>query len=157
MTIGVELFKKIENIDGTFYQLKIWDTSGQERLRALTSNYYRKADGVIILFDVTRKDSFDNLEKWIASLKEKVEETIPIVIVGNKIDLPNKVVTDEMIQNIAQQYNVKVFETSAKSGTDFNKPFLHVASEVIGSKKIRKSIFTIKHEKKNKSKCCLKS
>lgn len=153
----MELFKKIVNIDGTSYQLKIWDTCGQERLRALTANYYRNADGVILLFDVTQKDSFDNLEKWISSLKEKVEDALPMVIVGNKIDLENKVVTPEMIKNIAKQYNVKVFETSAKTGADCNKPFLHVASEVIEAKKVRKTILTIKYEKKNESKCCLKS
>lgn len=156
-TLGVELFKKIVNIDGTFYQLKIWDTCGQERLRALTTNYYRNADGVILLFDVTQKDSFNNLEKWVASLKEKVVDSLPLVIVGNKIDLPNKTVTPEMIKDISQQYNVKTFETSAKSGKDSSEPFLQVASEVIESKKLRKSIFTIKEEKKNKSKCCLKS
>ena len=69
-TLGVELFKKVVNIHGIFYQIKIWDTCGQERLRALTTNYYRNADGIMLLFDLTQLNTFNNIPNWIESVQE---------------------------------------------------------------------------------------
>lgn len=114
-TLGVELFQKVVNINGIFYQIKIWDTCGQERLRALTANYYRNADGIMLLFDLTQISTFNNLQNWIESVQEKVQDQLPLVIVGNKTDLIEHQVTTDMIKNLSKKYEVEIFKTSAKN------------------------------------------
>ena len=157
-TLGVELFKKVVNIHGIFYQIKIWDTCGQERLRALTTNYYRNADGIMLLFDLTQVNTFNNISNWIESVQDKVQDQLPLVIVGNKTDLPDHQVTSDMIKNLSKKYDVEVFQTSAKNGDESGKPFFRLAEEIIENKKTRKSIFVMKkEEEKKKSKCCGKS
>ena len=155
--MGIELFKKVVNINGIFYQIKIWDTCGQERLRALTTNYYRNADGIMLLFDLTQISSFNNLQNWIESVQEKVQDQLPLVIVGNKTDLPEQQITPDMIKNLAKKYEVEVFKTSAKNGDESGKPFLRLAEEIIDNKKTRKSTFIMQKEEEKKSKCCGKS
>ena len=91
------------NINGIFYQIKIWDTCGQERLRALTANYYRNADGIMLLFDLTQISTFNNLQNWIESVQEKVQDQLPLVIVGNKTDLIEHQVTTDMIKNLSKK------------------------------------------------------
>ena len=130
-TLGVELFKKVVNIHGIFYQIKIWDTCGQERLRALTTNYYRNADGIMLLFDLTQVNTFNNIPNWIESVQEKVQDQLPLVIVGNKTDLPDHQVTSDMIKNLSKKYDVEVFKTSAKNGDESGKPFFRLAEEII--------------------------
>ena len=103
-TLGVELFQKV-----------VWDTCGQERLRALTANYYRNADGIMLLFDLTQISTFNNLQNWIESVQEKVQDQLPLVIVGNKTDLIEHQVTTDMIKNLSQKYEVEIFKTSAKN------------------------------------------
>ena len=111
-TLGVELFKKVVNIHGIFYQIKIWDTCGQERLRALTTNYYRNADGIMLLFDLTQVNTFNNIPNWIESVQEKVQDQLPLVIVGNKTDLPDHQVTSDMIKNLSKKYDVLLLQLS---------------------------------------------
>lgn len=86
-TIGVELTTKTLLIDGHNIQNQIWDTAGQERFRAITSAYYRNAVGAIIVFDLTKLKTFENLSKWLREVKEYAEPAISIVIIGNKSDL----------------------------------------------------------------------
>ena len=86
-TVGFDYYTKQEEINNKTVQVKIWDTVGQERFRALTPSFLRNAEGVVIVFDVTSQDSFDNVKGWINSIKSNLgEKIIPIIIVGNKID-----------------------------------------------------------------------
>ena len=156
-TLGVELFQKVVNINGIFYQIKILDTCGQERLRALTANYYRNADGIMLLFDLTQISTFNNLQNWIESVQEKVQDQLPLVIVGNKTDLIEHQVTTDMIKNLSKKYEVEIFKTSAKNGDESGKPFIRLAEEIIENKKTRRSIFVMKKEEEKKRKCCGKS
>ena len=149
-TLGVELFQKVVNINGIFYQIKIWDTCGQERLRALTANYYRNADGIMLLFDLTQISTFNNLQ-------DKVQDQLPLVIVGNKTDLIEHQETTDMIKNLSKKYEVEIFKTSAKNGDESGKPFIRFAEEIIENKKTRRSIFVMKKEEEKKRKCCGKS
>ena len=147
-TLGVELFQKVVNINGIFYQIKILDTCGQERLRALTANYYRNADGLMLLFDLTQISTFNNLQNWIESVQEKVQDQLPLVIVGNKTDLIEHQVTTDMIKNLSKKYEVEIFKTSAKNGDESGKPLIRLAEEIIENKKTRRSIFVMKRRRR---------
>ena len=147
-TLGVELFQKVVNINGIFYQIKIWDTCSQKRLRALTANYYRNADGIMLLFDLTQISTFNNLQNWIESVQEKVQDQLPLVIVGNKTDFIEHQVTTDMIKNLSKKYEVEIFKTSAKNGDESGKPFIRLAEEIIENKKTRRSIFVMKRRRR---------
>lgn len=102
-------------------------------------------------------NTFNNLHNWIESVQEKVQDQLPLVIVGNKTDLPEHQVTPDMIKQLTKKYDVEVFRTSAKSGDESGKPFYRLAEQIIENKKTRKSIFVMKKEEEKKSKCCGKS
>ena len=93
-TVGVDYKTKIIDIDNTRVKLQIWDTAGQEKFRAITKAYYRGAHGILIVFDISRRDTFNQITEWINSIKE-VDQTIDLIIVGNKCDLEREVTKEE--------------------------------------------------------------
>ena len=111
----------------------------------------------MLLFDLTQISSFNNLQNWIESVQEKVQDQLPLVIVGNKTDLIEHQVTTDMIKNLSKKYEVEIFKTSAKNGDESGKPFIRFAEEIIENKKTRRSIFVMKKEEEKKRKCCGKS
>ena len=123
-TIGVNKEIKHVKIGDDCYKLTLWDTAGQERFRSLPKKYYQNADGVLLLFDVTNKDSFNNVEGWIKDVKNNsnknfggengTESEISLYLIGNKIDLPNREVTKEEAQTQAKSLGMKYFEVSCK-------------------------------------------
>ena len=151
-SLGIELYRKIKEINGKKYLIKIWDTCGQERFKALTQNYYRNADGVMILFDSNNIKSFQNLNFWLNSLKEYSSKNYPLIIIGTKSDLPINV-HDNDINNFCNLYNIKWFRTSAKTGENISISFDFLTQEIINIKdnnggkiKINKNI--------NENSCC---
>lgn len=108
----------------------------------------------MLLFDLTQISTFNNLQNWIESVQEKVQDQLPLVIVGNKTDLIEHQVTTDMIKNLSK---VEIFKTSAKNGDESGKPFIRLAEEIIENKKTRRSIFVMKKEEEKKRKCCGKS
>lgn len=107
-TIGVDFGTKVVSYDGKQIKVQVWDTAGQERYMAITKAYYRGAVGALILYDVTNKQSFENVEKWLTQLKEYnsglYTETTPVVVVGNKSDLEaSRVVTTEEGASLAKK------------------------------------------------------
>ena len=130
-TIGVENFLKSYNIEGKNYTFKIFDTAGQERYRSFSKNTVRISDGFVIVFSVDDKSSFDRVEYWINSIELNDDITKKsIVLVGNKIDLDKREVTNEEAVTFAKKKNIKYFESSAKSGYNifeiFNTLFMDV-------------------------------
>ena len=123
-TVGVELGYKIEEINNTKVKVQIWDTAGQERYKSITNTYYKGAKGALIVYDISRKESFLNVDKWIADLKEFGEENVCILLIGNKCDLENmrQVPTDDVSKK-AQQYNIGFCETSALSAKNIDFAF----------------------------------
>jgi len=123
-TVGVELGYKIEEINNTKVKVQIWDTAGQERYKSITNTYYKGAKGALIVYDISRKESFLNVDKWIADLKEFGEENVCILLIGNKCDLENmrQVSTDDVSKK-AQQYNIGFCETSALSAKNIDFAF----------------------------------
>jgi small GTP-binding protein len=150
--LGVECFKKIHKIKNTSYLIKIWDTCGQERFKSLTTNYYRNADGVILVFDVSEDDSFNNLKKWLNSLNENTSIFIPKVVVANKIDL-NRTVQNHNIKQFQKENKVEVFECSAKVGTNIQEAFNYIIKHVTTMKDKKYSITLDNSLNENKCYC----
>ncbi len=134
-TIGVDFrFRTIE-IDGKTIKLQIWDTAGQERFRTITSAYYRGADGIIMVYDVTSMETFDHVEEWLKEVDRYASETTSKLIVGNKADLVNeKKVSADIAEEFANNINVSFLETSAKTATNVDTAFLTMANELMKNK-----------------------
>ena len=119
-TIGLDFYSKEEIIDNKTINIKLWDTAGQERFKSLTQNYFKNAEGVLLTYDITNSASFENLKDWISSIKNNMEGKnyfIPIIIIGNKIDMEeSREINKEDAQKFAKENNYKYFETSAKTG-----------------------------------------
>jgi len=114
-------------IDNARVNLQVWDTAGQEKFRTITSGYYRGANGVVIVFDITNKHSFDNVKRWFTDAQRVVTDGV-IIIVGNKNDLNgNRVVSESDAKEVADLYGVPYFETSGKNGDGVDDAFYYVA------------------------------
>ena len=133
-TIGVEYKDKIITINDRKVNLQIWDTSGQERYQAINKNFYRNADGIIFVFDVTKDESFQHLKNWLNSSQD-CDKEFKRIIVGNKIDLEDKrVVNKERIEHFAEKENLEWFETSAKDGTNVDAIFQKIGELILANK-----------------------
>ena len=132
-TVGFDYYTKQEEINDKTIQVKLWDTAGQERFKTLTPSFLRNAEGVIIVFDVTSHDSFDNVKGWINSIKSNLgEKIIPIIIVGNKIDMENmREISKEDGKKIASENDFKYFETSAKTGIGVDEAIKEIVNQII--------------------------
>ena len=124
-TIAAEFKSKLLKVNKNLWaKLVIWDTCGTENYRSLTRQYYRGADGAIIIFDLTDQSSFNDLKKWIKDIKNYGEKDIQIIVVGNKLDLFNqRKVTQSQANNFCNENKYKYIEASAKDGTNLLKIF----------------------------------
>uniref|UniRef100_A0A3Q3EN43 Ras-related protein Rab-1B-like n=1 Tax=Labrus bergylta TaxID=56723 RepID=A0A3Q3EN43_9LABR len=126
-TIGVDFKIRTIDMDGKTVKLQIWDTAGQERFRTITSSYYRGAHGIIIVYDVTEQESFNNVKQWLDEIDRYACENVSRLLVGNKTDLVSKKVVDA---DLASSLKIPFLETSAKSADNVEKAFLTMASEI---------------------------
>jgi len=134
-TIGVEFATRTVTIEGKTIKAQIWDTAGQERYRAITSAYYRGAVGALVVYDITKDASFDNVAKWLAELKENATADITMLIVGNKTDLASaRAVTTEKGQTYAEEQKVSFMEASALNGGNVEAAFLQILTEIYRKK-----------------------
>ena len=136
-SIGVDYLTKEEKINDKIIKIKLWDTAGQEMYHTLTKNYYKKCDGIIIVFDITNKESFDKIHYWVKQIKESTDSNKKInqVIVGNKIDLENeRQITKEEGEKMSSAYSLKYFETSAKENIGINEFMLSIINEIAQDK-----------------------
>ncbi|XP_037337805.2 ras and EF-hand domain-containing protein isoform X2 [Pungitius pungitius] len=132
-TLGVDFQMKTLVVDGEPVLLQIWDTAGQERFRSIAKSYFRRADGVLLLYDVTCQKSFLNVREWVDMIEDVSQEDIPIMLVGNKCDLrPDKTncVPTSYGEKLAMTYNTQFCETSAKDGSNVLEAVLHLARQV---------------------------
>ena len=136
-TIGVEYKSKIFEVYDKKVKATIWDTAGAERYRTITSNYYRGSHAVIFVYDVTERNSFDNIEKyWLKEVKEYFPNTQEIVmmLIGNKIDVADeRKVTENEGEELARRNGMMFIETSAKERIGVNEAFEEVVNKVIES------------------------
>ncbi|KAL5267149.1 hypothetical protein ACHWQZ_G004251 [Mnemiopsis leidyi] len=128
-TIGVDFSMKTLEIDGKRVKLQVWDTAGQERFRTITQSYYRSAQGVIIAYDITNKETFRNVKNWLEDVQRYTSKDICKVLIGNKQDLePLREVSTEDAQTTADIHGMLTFlETSAKESTNVNEVFELIA------------------------------
>ena len=135
-TIGVELSTKNYIFDNNEVKVQIWDTAGQEKYRSITSSYYKGAQGCLLVYDITRKESFDNIDKWFSELKSSADNDINAILIGNKCDLEKeRKVTMEEAQKKAKLFNIAFMETSALNGTNVEKAFNELVSSVYKNNK----------------------
>jgi len=130
-TIGIDFRLKTIDVKGKTVKVQVWDTAGQERFRTITHNYYRGAHGIALVYDVTQDGSFSNIRKWIQDVRTYAEDSVNIVLIGNKSDLDNKRVIDKQRgQELADEYNIAFFETSAKSDQNVQEAFTSLVNSV---------------------------
>lgn len=130
-TIGVEFATKNVSVDGKILKAQIWDTAGQERFRAITSAYYKGAVGALVVYDIARQATFENVEVWLKELREHSQPDIVVMLVGNKSDQRNrrKVATEDAFA-FAEKYQLAFLETSALDGTGVDDAFRNILSEI---------------------------
>merc|ERR1712226_547920 len=133
-TIGVDFKIRTIEHDGKTIKLQIWDTAGQERFRTITSSYYRGAHGIIVVYDVTDQDSFDNVKQWLQEIERYAGENVKKLLVGNKSDLTQRKQVDfTTAKEYASQLEIPFLETSAKANTNVEQAFITMASEIKNS------------------------
>ena len=136
-TVGVEFGSKIIKKGEKLIKLQIWDTAGQERYKSITSAYYKGSKGAFVVYDISRKNTFDNVDKWINELKNNGSEDVFIMLVGNKSDLKDqREITEEEVKKKAELYNVAFCETSALEGKNIGYAFENLINEI--TKKVEK-------------------
>jgi len=153
------LSKDIE-VDGKPITLQIWDTAGQERFQGLGTSFYRGADGVIFVFDVTRKNTFEELPGWkkafLIQIGQEVNDEFPMLILANKVDAENRQVTKSEVKEWCQKQTLPFYETSAKDGINVDEAFKKIAQIVlskVNDNDIRYSTVDLNVDTKKKSDC----
>ena len=130
-TVGVEFGSKQFNIQGHQVKAQIWDTAGQERYKAITSAYYKGAKGAFIVYDISRKNTFDSISRWVSDITATADKKITLILIGNKSDLEDqRQVTKEQGEEKAKEFGLAFLETSASSGDNLEKAFSLMINEV---------------------------
>ena len=158
-SIGVDFKMKKKEIDGKIIKVQIWDTAGHERFRSITYSYYRGANAIIIVFDITDKKSFLSITEWLKQIEKHAKENVFKFLVGNKSDLSEeRKVTYEEAKEYADKHDLPYIETSAKEGININelfessiKSFLSNSKYIWEDKNIKLNSQSTNSEKNN---CC---
>ena len=161
-TIGLDYrLKTLTLKNGKKVKLQIWDTAGQDRFRTITKNYYKGANGIILIYDITSTETYENVENWISQIKEEASPNVVIYLVGNKVDMEDKrKVSTEEGQKIADDNNLPFHETSAKSDININETFDNLVEKMdsVFSNLEKKDSVAISgndlNKENNKKKCC---
>uniref|UniRef100_A0A1I8I5X4 Ras-related protein Rab-13 n=2 Tax=Macrostomum lignano TaxID=282301 RepID=A0A1I8I5X4_9PLAT len=123
-TIGIDFKIKTIEVEGKKIKLQIWDTAGQERFHTITTSYYRGAMGIMLVYDITSRKTFDNVSRWLRNIDEHASEEVERVLIGNKKDLNEKrQVTVEEGHRLSKEKDIPFFETSAKTGDGVEASF----------------------------------
>ena len=131
-TIGIDFRNKTLEIDGKRIKLRIWDTAGQERFRTLTAQFYRGSQGILMVFDMTNRESFDNIDHWMRQIKQNTDTDPTVVLVANKCDMADqRVVKRKEGEKLAKRFKCSYFEASAKTDESVKEAFHELAVEVV--------------------------
>ena len=159
-TIGVDFVRIIKNkkiqklktieVEGKKVKLQIWDTAGEERFRNITSSYYKGGHGILLMYDITNRNSFESIKNWLIEVEKHADKNIYKILIGNKIDLEkDRDITYNEGKEYAESEGMKFIETSAKDGSNIEEAFELITKEIIKSN-INKNVNEI--ENKNNSK-----
>jgi len=130
-TIGVEFATRSIKVDNKTIKAQIWDTAGQERYRAITSAYYRGAVGALLVYDISKAVTYENVERWLNELRDHADSNIVIMLVGNKSDLRHlRAVTTEQAAALAEKHGLSFIETSALDSTNVELAFQRILTEI---------------------------
>ncbi|OHT03785.1 Ras-related protein YPTC6 [Tritrichomonas foetus] len=133
-TIGVEFATKTVQINGKTIKAQIWDTAGQERYRAITSAYYKGANGALLMFDITNSVSFNSLHKWLKELRDNSDTKVTIMLIGNKCDMKQmRSITVHEASDFAETEQLLFIETSALDATNVKEAFIKLISTILES------------------------
>ena len=154
-TLGIDFVtKEVTRDDKELITARIWDTAGQEKFRTVTKSFYKQADGILLVFDLTDQESFDKLHLWVNNIREVAGQEVIKFLVGNKLDLTeSREIETENAMKIAAEYNMKYYETSAKQKTGVNEVFSDIINEICDRKKYTKNCILEKIDPTKKS-CC---
>ncbi|XP_062331494.1 ras-related protein Rab-37-like [Osmerus eperlanus] len=159
-TVGIGFTNKVVTVDNIKVKLQIWDTAGQERFRSVTHAYYRDAQALLLLYDITSRSSFDNIRAWLTEIHEYAQTDVVIMLLGNKADMgSDRMVRREEGEKLAREHSVPFMETSAKTGVNVELAFTAVAKElkhrvVQRPDEPRFQIHDYIEAQKEKSSCC---
>jgi len=163
-TIGATFLSKVIDFDKKSIKLSIWDTAGQERYQSLASSYSRDSRACILVYDITHRESFNNLQKWHSAIKDLVPPNAVLVVVGNKDDMvENEAVSLQEAQEFAYTIGALNMRTSAKHDTGINELFLEISKKILGCTvlNVRESVRTtraislvMKKPVQTKKSCC---
>ena len=132
LTIGVEFGAKIIDLNGKTVKIQIWDTAGQEAFQAITRTYYKGATGALVVYDITRRDTFTHVSKWLDEVRANALKEIQIILIGDKKDLEDKrQVQTEEGQNLADKNGLLFLETSAKTSYNVSEAFMNSAQKIL--------------------------
>merc|ERR1712093_520067 len=145
LTIGVEFGARLVTIDGKQIKLQIWDTAGQESFRSITRSYYRGAAGALLVYDITRRETFNSLASWLDDARQHANANMTIMLIGNKSDLTHRrAVTTEEGEAFAQEHGLVFMETSAKTAHNVEEAFINTARKIYD--KIEQGVFDVSNE-----------
>ncbi|KAG9137558.1 hypothetical protein Leryth_018844 [Lithospermum erythrorhizon] len=145
ITIGVEFGARMIAIENRQIKLQIWDTAGQEAFRSITRSYYRGAAGALLVYDITRRESFDHLVSWLEDARKTANPNMTIVLVGNKCDLAHRrAVSTEEGEQFAKEHGLIFMEASARNGQNVEEAFTKLAALIY--KKIQDGILDVSNE-----------
>ena len=134
-TIGIDFKTKTLNINNQEIKLKIWDTAGQERFRNITTQYYKGADGIVLVYDVTDDASYEKIRDWMDQILSNTQkDDIGLVLLGNKCDMEPRSVTEEQGNKLAEELKISYFETSALTGQGIKEAFEQLTRDIMKKK-----------------------
>uniref|UniRef100_A0A8D2MTF9 Calcium release activated channel regulator 2A n=1 Tax=Zonotrichia albicollis TaxID=44394 RepID=A0A8D2MTF9_ZONAL len=156
-TVGVDYNVRTVTVDHSQVALQLWDTAGQERYRSITKQFFRKADGVIVMYDITARDTFTAVKQWLISIEEATGENVPVLLLGNKTDNEKeREVPMGMGDHLAKDYNLIFYECSAYSGYNVEKSVLHLARILKEHEdKVKEKTIELQSDT-NKKSCCMR-
>jgi len=132
--IGLDFRIKKLNFQNKIVKLQIWDTAGEERFRTITKTYCKGSHGIILMYDVTDKNSFKNIRNWMKHIEANVDKSTKKVLVGHKCDESSRVVTEEEGKKLAEEYNMGFFESSARTNKNVTEVFNYLVKEILMEK-----------------------
>jgi Ras-related protein Rab-2A len=145
LTIGVEFGARMITIDNRQIKLQIWDTAGQESFRSITRSYYRGAAGALLVYDITRRETFNHLTRWLEEARQNANQSMVIMLIGNKSDLDHRrQVTKEEGEKFAKDHGLIFLETSAKTAANVEEAFIGTASKIYEN--IQSGIYDVTNE-----------
>jgi len=145
LTIGVEFGARMVTVQGKQIKLQIWDTAGSESFQSITRSYYRGAAGALLVYDVTRRETFDHLTRWLEEARQNANANMVVMLIGNKVDLEaRRVVSYEEGQKFAQEHGLIFLETSAKTAHNVEEAFVGTAAAIYNN--IESGLYDVTNE-----------